>query len=125
MRGPIPELLVGLGPDAGLPVVERERALQLTKAERRMAAQIRKLVEDLPKSGSVVIVHSPTVVSGLRQAIADLRGPDIAAATKVLSAPSLIDEEALTQGLSLPVLHAPLVIEQRQYRHALGQAWRV
>ena len=125
MRGPAPELLVGLGADVGLPVVERERAPALTKAERRMAAQIRRLVEDLPKSGSVVIVHSPTVVSGLRQAIADLRGPDVAAATKVLTAPSLIDEEALTQGLSLPVVRAPLVEEQRQYRRALAQAWRV
>lgn len=125
MRGSAPELLVGLAADVSLPVAERERAPALTKVERRMAAQIRKLVEDLPKSGSIVIVHSPTVVSGYRQAIADLRGPDVASLTKVVAAPNLIDEEAVTRGLALPVVHAPLVAEQRNHRRALAQAWRV
>lgn len=125
MRTLSPEIVVGLGADVRTPLAERLDEAAPTKAELAAASQVRRLVEDLPAGGSVVIVHSPTVVGAYRELIQDLRGPAVAAATKVFAAPALRDELALTRNLSLPVVRAPLVEEQRQYRRALAQAWRV
>lgn len=125
MRGLIPELVVGLGADVRTPLAERLDEAEPTQAELDAASQVRSLVEGLPAGGSVLIVHSPTVVGAYRELIQDLRGPVIAAATKVFAAPALRDELTLTRNLSLPVVRAPLVEEQRRYRRALAQAWRL
>ena len=50
MRGPAPELVVGLGADVRTLLAERLDASEPTKAQLRAASRIRRLVEDLPKS---------------------------------------------------------------------------
>ena len=125
MQVATPELVVGLGADVRTPLVERLEATAPTKEERRIAKGIRRLIAALPESGSVVIVHSPTVVCAYREMIREQRGPDVAAVTKVFSAPTMRDEAAVTRGLSLPIFIEPFVEEQREHRRALAQAWRL
>lgn len=119
-----PELVVGLGADVRTPLAERLESRMPTKAERRMAKGIRRVIEALPASGSVLIVHSPTVVGACRELIRDVRGPDVAAVTRVFAAPTMRDEAAVTRGLSLPIFIEPFVEAQREHRRALAQAWR-
>lgn len=120
-----PELVVGLGADVRTPLAERLEPAVPTKAERRIAKGIRRMIAALPESGSVVIVHSPTVVGVYREMIREQRGPELAAATKVFSAPSMRDEAAVTRGLTLPIFIEPFVEAQREHRRALAQAWRL
>jgi hypothetical protein len=82
-------------------------------------------IASLPGDGCVCIVHSHAIVSEYRAAIARGRGADVAAVTRVIAAPTLRDEVAATDGLSLPVFRDPFVDVQRDHRRALMQGWRL
>lgn len=92
-------------------------------ADRSRKAQ--RMIERLPATGAVLIVHSASMVGPFREAVERARGPEVAAVTRVIVAPSLIDERAATDGLSLPVFRDYLVDEQRQHRRALMQGFRL
>ncbi|GEP09834.1 hypothetical protein [Methylobacterium gnaphalii] len=97
-----------------------------TPAEIRACKRIASVVAKLPASGSVIIVHSPSVVDAWRRCVRELRGDLVAAETRVIVAPRLIDERAATTGLSaLPVFRDSFVELQREHRRALAQAWRL
>lgn len=83
------------------------------------------MIMGLPAGGSVVIVHSPSMIGAFRDLICDLRGAEVAACTRVVAAPSMADERAATARLSLPVFRDHFVDEQREHARAVMQAWRL
>lgn len=116
----------------GLPAALRPRSTAdrltdapATPAERRRSGRTRRMILSLPADGAVVIVHSPSVVGIVRDLIRELRGDEVAALARVVAAPTIADERAVTARLSLPVVRDHFVDEQREHARALMQAWRL
>ncbi len=120
-----PPLRVGVSADArARSAAEGLDATKRTASEKRRSGRTHRMVMSLPSDGAVVIVHSPSAIGIFRDVIAELRGPEVAACTRVVAAPSLADERAATRGLSLPVFRDHFVDEQREHARAVMQAWR-
>lgn len=119
-------LRIGVSADArSRPAAADLGAAKPTPGEARRSKRTHRLIMGLPKGGSVVIVHSPSVIGVFRDLICDLRGAEVAACTRVVAAPSLADERAVTARLSLPVFRDHFVDEQREHARAVMQAWRL
>ena len=105
------------------------RADRLTQAppttgEARRAKDLVRVIDRLPKCGAVMIVGTYAVAPAVRRIILDRRGAEIAAATRVIVAPTERDEELATKALSVPVFRDPFVRDMREHAGALAQAWR-
>lgn|GEM_PF-3134067 len=119
-------LRVGVAADArGYSASERLDAGKPSAGEKRRSGRTHRMIMSLPKGGAVVVVHSPTMIGVFRDLIRDLRGSEIADATRVVAAPSMADERAMVRGLSLPVFRDHFVDEQREHARAVMQAWRL
>ena len=119
-------LRVGVAADArGYSASERLEAGAPTAGEKRRSGRTHRMIMSLPKGGAVVVVHSPAMIGIFRDLIRDLRGAEIADATRVVAAPSMADERAVVRGLSLPVFRDHFVDEQREHARAMMQAWRL
>lgn len=119
-------LRVGVSADArARPAAADLGAAKPTAGEKRRSGRTHRMIMGLPKGGSVVIVHSPSVIGVFRDLICDLRGAEVAARTRVVAAPSIADERAVTARLSLPVFRDHFVDEQREHARAVVQAWRL
>jgi len=128
MRIPLQDLplRVGVSADArARSVAEGIGATKLTAGEKRRSGRTHRMIMGLPSDGAVVIVHSPSCVGIFRDTIAAMRGAEVAACTRVVAAPSLADERAVTRRLSLPVFRDHFVDEQREHARAVMQAWRL
>lgn len=112
----------GLAPRRPVEMLDEPK---LSLAETKQARALVALVAKLPASGSIVIVHSTTVVDEVRRSIRELRGDAVAGATRVFAAPTLKTEQALTAGIDLPVFRDPMVEAQRDHKRAWSQAWRL
>ncbi|QGY05505.1 hypothetical protein MMSR116_29140 [Methylobacterium mesophilicum SR1.6/6] len=118
-------LRVGVSADVrGYSASERLDAGKPTPAEKRRSGRTRRMIMDLPKSGAVVIVHSPSVIGLFRDLIRAVRGDDVANVTRVVAAPTVLDELAVVRGLSLPVFRDHFVEEQREHARGVLHAWR-
>jgi hypothetical protein len=119
-------LRVGLSADArGYSAAERLDAGKPTPTEKRRSGRTHRMIMGLPKGGSVVVVHSPSMIGVFRDLIRDLRGDDVASNTRVVAAPSVADERTMLRGISLPVFRDHFVDEQREHARAVMQAWRL
>ena len=94
-------------------------------ADARRSGRTTRMIARLPASGSVVVVHSPSVVDVFREAVRRSRGAEVAAVTRIIAAPALVDERAATRGLEMPVFRDHFVEEQRAHRRALMQGFRL
>lgn len=118
-------LRVGVAADAkGYSASERLEAGRPTAAEKRRAGRTRRMILDLPKGGALVIVHSPSVIGIFRDLIRAVRGDEVANATRVVAAPTVLDELAVVRRLSLPVFRDHFVEEQREHARGVLHAWR-
>lgn len=118
-------LRVGVAADArGYSASERLEAGKPSAAEKRRASRTRRMIMDLPKDGAVVIVHSPSVIGIFRDLIRAVRGDEIANVTRVVAAPTALDELAVVRRLSLPVFRDHFVEEQREHARGVLHAWR-
>ena len=119
-------LRVGVSADArGYSTAERLDASEPTAAEKRRSGRTHRMMMSLPKGGAVVVVHSACMIGVFRDLIRDLRGDEIADATRVVAAPSMADERTMVRSLSLPVFRDHFVDEQREHARAMMQAWRL
>ncbi|MBP2494690.1 hypothetical protein ABID82_007189 [Methylobacterium sp. PvP062] len=118
-------LRVGVAADAkGYSASERLGAGKPSAGEKRRAGRTRRMIMDLPKDGAVVIVHSPSVIGIFRDLIRSVRGNEVADATRVVAAPTVLDELAVVRRLSLPVFRDHFVEEQREHARGVLHAWR-
>lgn len=121
-----PPLRVGVSADArARSAADGIDDTALSAGEKRRASRARRLVMSLPTGGAVIVVHSPSAVGIYRELVCDLRGEEVAACTRVVAAPSIADERAVTARLSLPVFRDHFVDEQREHARAVMQAWRL
>lgn len=117
---------VGVSADArARSAADSADASPLTGGEKCRSSRTHRMIMSLPADGAVLIVHSPSVIGIFRDLICDLRGADVAGCTRVVAAPSLSDERAVTARLSLPVIRDHFVVEQREHARAVMQAWRL
>jgi hypothetical protein len=100
-------LRVGVAADAkGYSASERLGAGKPSAGEKRRAGRTRRMIMELPKDGAVVIVN------------------EVADATRVVAAPTVLDELAVVRRLSLPVFRDHFVEEQREHARGVLHAWR-
>ena len=92
----------------------------MAAAKRREKAVLR-MVDGLPKTGALVVVHAHSVVAPMRRLIAVRRGADVARSMRVVVAARAADEAAIAEGTELPVHRDPFVLEQRAHLAALEQ----
>lgn len=117
-----PPLRVGVSADARARSAAEGADAKPTAAQKRRSGRTHRMIMSLPSDGAVVIVHSPSCVGIFRDTIAAMRGPEVAACTRVVAAPSAADELAVTRRLSLPVFRDHFVDEQREHARAVLQA---
>ena len=91
----------------------------MTAAEKRHAAAAAKMIAGLPKGGALVVVHAHTAIRPMKALIAAQRGPAVAAAMRVVAAPSQLDELAIVSGTELPVHREPFVSTFRAHARAI------
>lgn len=121
-----PPLRVGVSADArARSAADGIDEAKPSAAEKRRSGRTHRMIMGLPPDGAVVIVHSPSCVGIFRDTIAAMRGPEVAACTRVVAAPSIADERAVTARLSLPVFRDHFVDEQREHARAVLQASRL
>ncbi|MCJ2068127.1 hypothetical protein MKK75_04760 [Methylobacterium sp. J-030] len=121
-----PPLRIGVSADARAhSAAEGLAEAKPTAAEKRRSSRTHRMIMGLPSDGAVVIVHSPACVGIYRDTIAVLREPEVAACTRVVAAPNIADERAVTARLSLPVFRDHFVDEQREHARAVLQASRL
>ncbi|WP_375455738.1 hypothetical protein [uncultured Methylobacterium sp.] len=91
----------------------------MTAAEKRHATAAARMIAGLPKGGALVIVHAHTAIRPMKALIAARRGAGVAAAMRVVAAPSLRDETAIVGGTALPVHRDPFVATFRAHARAI------
>lgn len=91
----------------------------MTAAEKRHAAAAAKMIAGLPKGGALVVVHAHTAIQPMRALIAARRGASVAAAMRVVAAPSELDELAIVAGTEMPVHREPFVATFRAHARAI------
>lgn len=104
--------------------VDRLTQAPPTAGEARRVKDLVRVIDRLPAHGAVMIVGTHAVAPVMRQIIAERRGTEIAAATRVIIAPTERDEASATKNIAVPVFRDPFVREMREHAGALAQVWR-
>jgi len=94
----------------------------LTDAQNARIAATYRLIDELPESGALVVVHAHSAISPVRDLIVRRRGDVIARDIRVVCAPTENDEVAIASGTELPVFREPFVEEARAHALALAEA---
>lgn len=82
------------------------------------------MIRALPANGSVVVVHCQAAVGLFREMIREMRGSDVAKATRVIAAATTDEEELRVRGIRLPIFRDHFVDEHREHLLAVAQAWK-
>lgn len=99
---------------------------KLSRDEIARAKAARAIVLELPDDGCVLIVHAKPMIPVMRGLIEKLRGPGVAASTRIFVAATEIDELPIVGKLSAtPVFREPFVLKQREHYRMLAGAWRL
>ena len=93
----------------------------MTASQRRRVAATYRMIDALPKTGALVVVHAHSAISPIRDLIIRRRGDVIAREMRVVAAPSENDEVAIAGGTELPVFREPFVQASRDHALALAE----